>query len=296
MDYFKPSLAKRANERIYSGPSPRKGEVAIAHVVQTRAVLQEESALFAKRTKTGRIRYRLADDYETHFDLPVRTSGEPLTTQEVLDQFIKAEPFPFGDDTGPRFSSLFHKDLWRVAERWASEVALADPEIRANLERIAEETSEEIWERKYIRRKSTWLRKQDLSNYLDSELWDNLEYEIEGLVNEDRYEAITEHDSPLTREEIILCRNNFVRCIFAGERDVWDYIPGFATGHVEDEEGNRAVAIVLCTGFSFSGLKLSVEGLFPDERDALAHLRKGGWIKDPTQLKRWQVTTIHLPS
>lgn len=78
------------------------------------AVLQESTGLHAKRDKLGRIRYRLVDDYGTVFDLPVRSSREALTIDEIIDQFVKAEPSAYDPSLVPTWESRFYK---KIAQR-----------------------------------------------------------------------------------------------------------------------------------------------------------------------------------
>ncbi|HRO98102.1 MAG TPA: hypothetical protein PLN54_01550 [Flavobacteriales bacterium] len=115
MDYFAKPISR--NDRAFHNlhlPHLHKGEVEIARITNMAAVLQESIGLHAKRDKLGRIRYRLADEYHTVFDLPIRSSRDPLTIDEIIDQFVKSEPSAYDPALVPSWESRFYR---KIAQR-----------------------------------------------------------------------------------------------------------------------------------------------------------------------------------
>lgn len=56
-----------------------------------------------------------------------------------------------------------------------------------------------------------------------------------------------------------------------------DAIPAYCLAEVEDDEGNTGIALILCTGYSFSGVNIWVEDVFDTEAEAYAYLGENGW-------------------
>ena len=112
MDYFKqrPTRTKRA-ECAQRHPRTRAGEVEVARITHMAAVHRESVRLLARRDKQGRIRYRMADDYDVFYDLPIRSSRDALTLDEVVDQFVKSDPPAYDAELVPCWESKFHPRL-----------------------------------------------------------------------------------------------------------------------------------------------------------------------------------------
>jgi hypothetical protein len=59
-----------------------------------------------------------------------------------------------------------------------------------------------------------------------------------------------------------------------------DVACGYCFAKVVDEQGNTGIAVIFCTGYSFSDLKYWVFDLFKTKEDALAYLNANGWTSD----------------
>lgn len=116
MNYFKDLIEGRdPRYDAFMGSTLRKGEVVIAKMANHNAVLGESLLLVARSTTQGRIRYRLVDEYDTFFELPITSSTEPLTANEVLAMFTRCEPVAYDVELGPYFSSRFYMQLHKRA-------------------------------------------------------------------------------------------------------------------------------------------------------------------------------------
>jgi hypothetical protein len=109
MDYFKHLLTpKERDDDARYLPRLRSGEVEVARITNMAAVLRESIRLLARRNKQGRIRYRMADDYDVFYDLPIRSSRDALTLDEVIDQFVRTDPPAYDAVLVPFWESKFH--------------------------------------------------------------------------------------------------------------------------------------------------------------------------------------------
>ena len=63
--------------------------------------------------------------------------------------------------------------------------------------------------------------------------------------------------------------------LLSGDADA-DVIPGYSLDEVTDTEGNRGIALILCTGYSFSGLRIWVKEVFDTREAAMAYLEENG--------------------
>lgn len=130
MDYFANPISRKDRAfHKHHFPHLRDGEVEIARITNMAAVLQESTGLHAKRDKLGRIRYRLANEYHTVFDLPIRSSRDPLTIDEIIDQFVKSQPSAYDPALVPSWESRFYKKIaQRAYERDLIVVGLRMPD------------------------------------------------------------------------------------------------------------------------------------------------------------------------
>lgn len=92
-------------------PDAREGEVEIARLAYTKTVHCEVTSIRARRTKTGRVRYRVVDEYETHFVSPFVQTKEPLTLARLIELI--------DGTSGSSFTGLYFGDLeFRVKNDW----------------------------------------------------------------------------------------------------------------------------------------------------------------------------------
>jgi len=116
----------------------------------------------------------------------------------------------------------------------------------------------------------TWVRKDDLPEVDPAELAES------GLIeDEDRCEALADGAVP-TEKEIKLFHDNWLESALHGEGDA-DFIPAYAISIVNDGKGNEGVALLLRTGYSFSGITTRLEGIFSTPAEAIAHMEEDGW-------------------
>ena len=59
-----------------------------------------------------------------------------------------------------------------------------------------------------------------------------------------------------------------------------DVTTGYSFVEVVDGEDNVGIAVFLCSGYSFSGLDISVLDVFDTREDALAYLNENGWTAE----------------
>ena len=127
-------------------PGYLPGEVEIARIC-LQSTTSDVISLRARPTTTGRIAYRVVDEYDETFTLPIEESEEPLTLAELVHQLdegtmdnpefpegglslgynnLNAESMDFEDlRIFTSISSAFYEDLWghceQVFEDWVSE-------------------------------------------------------------------------------------------------------------------------------------------------------------------------------
>jgi hypothetical protein len=59
-----------------------------------------------------------------------------------------------------------------------------------------------------------------------------------------------------------------------------DQTTGYSFVEVADDEGNAGIALFLCSGYSYSGLEITLLDVFDTREDALAYLNKNGWTRN----------------
>ena len=142
------------------------------------------------------------------------------------------------------------------------------PEAIKSLTAVAAEQIDELWEQFY--ECGTWVRHNDLPEV------DPWELSVSGLIeNEKRCEALGDGAKP-TKKEIKIYHDWWLESALQGDGDC-DYIPAYALTLVKDDHGNEGVALLLRTGYSFSGITTWLEGIFDSSEDATTHMKKGGW-------------------
>ena len=142
------------------------------------------------------------------------------------------------------------------------------PEAIASLTAVANENLDKLWDDFFAC--GTWVQQDDLPEVDPAELAES------GLIeDEERCEALAEGAEP-TEQEIKLFHDNWLESALEGEGDA-DFIPAYAMSIVTDAKGNEGVALILRTGYSFSGVTTCLEGIFDSSEEATAHMEKGGW-------------------
>jgi hypothetical protein len=133
---------------------------------------------------------------------------------------------------------------------------------------VAKENLDELWDEFFAC--GTWIQHDDLPEVDPGELAES------GLIeDEERCQALAEGAEP-TEQEIKLFHDNWLESALEGEGDA-DFIPAYALSIVKDAKGNEGVALLLRTGYSFSGITTWLEGVFDTSEDATAHMEKEGW-------------------
>lgn len=117
------NLLQEHHPRMRGGedlPDLKPGEVEIARLVLLDSVHGEVTSLRARRLTDGELAYIMVDEYGTDFKLPIPLSSDPLTVDEVLDQFRDSDPSPMDTDCSIGLRSVFYSDLEEPALRLAN--------------------------------------------------------------------------------------------------------------------------------------------------------------------------------
>ena len=142
------------------------------------------------------------------------------------------------------------------------------PEAIESLTSVANGQLDALWEEFF--ECGTWVHRDDLPDVDPYELAES------GLIeNKKRCEALGNGAKP-TKKEIKIYHDWWLESALEGDCDA-DDIPAYAISIVEDPKGNKGVALLLRTGYSFSGVTTSLEGIFDSSEDATSHMRNGGW-------------------
>ena len=93
-------------------PDLEDGEVEIARLSLTSSVHGEVTSLRARRSPDGaQILLRMADEYETDYDLPFENADTALSDEDVARLFLEAEPCPAETSCELEMQSYFHPRL-----------------------------------------------------------------------------------------------------------------------------------------------------------------------------------------
>ena len=142
------------------------------------------------------------------------------------------------------------------------------PEAIQSLTAVAKENLDKLWDEFFAC--GTWVQHDDLPEVDPAEL-----AESSVIEDQDRRDALAEGAEP-TEKEIKLFHDNWLESALEGEGDA-DFIPAYAMSTVADAKGNEGIALLLRTGYSFSGITTWLEGIFDSSEGATAHMEKGGW-------------------
>jgi hypothetical protein len=143
-------------------------------------------------------------------------------------------------------------------------------EIRERLLEIASEDAENL----YDGAEGLWVSKDRVPS--DPSEFSDEEYQT--LFSPERLEEISAGQQ-INEAELLALRDARLEKLLdpCGDADV---TPGYCLAEVVDDEDNTGIALILCTGYSFSGLNISVLDVFETREDALAYLNENGWIRD----------------
>ena len=107
--------ARRGGEDL---PDLDEGEVEIARLTLVNAVHGEVTSLRARPAHDAAgILLRMVDEYLTNFNLPTDHIAKPLSTEDVLGYFRKADPSPTDTTCEIALQSFFYPDLDQLAEQ-----------------------------------------------------------------------------------------------------------------------------------------------------------------------------------
>ena len=99
-------------------PDLEEGEVEIARLSLSGSVHGEVTSLRARRSPDGdKILLRMADEYETEYDLPFENTDASLSDEDVARLFLEAEPCPAETSCEIEVQSYFHPRLSELVER-----------------------------------------------------------------------------------------------------------------------------------------------------------------------------------
>jgi hypothetical protein len=117
-----------------------------------------------------------------------------------------------------------------------------------------------------------WVTKDDLP----SDPSEFTQRELETAFSPQRIDKVLD-GQPATQAELQALREVRLQNILSGDCDA-DAIPGYCLAEVADAEGNTGIALILCTGYSFSGLSIWVAEIFETREAAKAYLEENGWV------------------
>jgi hypothetical protein len=143
-------------------------------------------------------------------------------------------------------------------------------EIRERLLEIANEEAENLFEGS----EGLWVSKDELPESPS----DLSQDEYERFFTPERLEKINAGQE-ITEDEFLALRKARLERLLDPETDA-DVTTGYSFVEVADDEGNAGIAVYLCSGYSFSGLDVSVLDVFDTREDALAYLNENGWTSD----------------
>ena len=146
------------------------------------------------------------------------------------------------------------------------------PEARENLFEIATQKVKELFDQTEGA-EGVWVTEDDLP----SDASQFTEEEYEAVLSPERV-ADALDELPLTEAELEALREHRLERILLGDYIDADTIPGYCLADVADEDGNSGIALIVCTGYAFSGLDIGVNGIFETREAAKAYMEEKGWI------------------
>ena len=144
------------------------------------------------------------------------------------------------------------------------------PETRASLFEIAEENAEELYEQ--YGAEGTCVPKED---DLPSDPEEFTQRELKQVFSPQRLDDVL-NGQPATEVELQALRQVRLDSISMTDCDA-DAIPDYCIAEVANEDGNSGIALILCTGYSFSGLNIWVDEIFDTREAAKAYAKERGW-------------------
>ena len=142
-------------------------------------------------------------------------------------------------------------------------------EIKEWLREIANEDAEDLYE--IYGAEGLWAPKGDLPS--DPSQYSEQEYE---KVFGPKGAADFQKGHPLSEVELDALREHRLDEIWLDSAHA-DAIPLYCLAEVTDDDDNSGIALILCTGYSFSGLNIWVHGIFDTREAAKAYLEENGW-------------------
>jgi hypothetical protein len=143
-------------------------------------------------------------------------------------------------------------------------------EIRNRLLEIATEEADNLFEGS----EGLWVHK----DALPTDPSDLSEKEYETFFTPERLEELNSGQQ-VTEDEFLALREARLERLLDSCTDA-DNTTGYSFVEVVDDEGHAGIAIFLCSGYSYSGLEISVLDVFDTREDALAYLNENGWTRN----------------
>ena len=154
-----------------------------------------------------------------------------------------------------------------IAEDSPSQKLNMTDETRERLLEIATEEADNLFEGA----EGLWVSKGELPESPS----DLSEDEYERFFTPERLEEI-DAGQQITEDEFLALREARLQRLLDSSTDA-DVTTGYSFVEVVDDEDNVGIAVFLCSGYSFSGLDISVLDVFDTREDALAYLNENGW-------------------
>ena len=142
-------------------------------------------------------------------------------------------------------------------------------EVKEWLLEIANEDAEDLYETYGV--EGLWVPKGDLPS--DRAKYSEQEYE---KVFGPERAADFQKGHPISEAEFDALREYRSAGTRLGSAHA-DAIPAYCLAEVTDDDDNSGIALILCTGDSFSGLNVWVRGIFDTREAAKAYLEENGW-------------------
>ena len=143
------------------------------------------------------------------------------------------------------------------------------PEIKEWLLEIANEDAQDLYET--YGAEGLWVTKDDLPS--DPSQYSEQEYD---KVFGPERAADFQKGHPLSEAELDALREHRLDEIWLGSAHS-DAIPAYCLAEVTDDDDNSGIALILCTGDSFSELTIWVDDVFETKAAALNYLQEHGW-------------------
>jgi hypothetical protein len=124
----------------------------------------------------------------------------------------------------------------------------------------------------------TWVHKDNVPDKYSMSRWKWL---LKDSVTNERWATIQSWDDfldwdDLTDEEYDLFSDLFMKTVLVEEIDAADFVPGYGIFKIKDNKRHTGYALILVTGYAFSGIEYNLDGIFCSIKAVQDYMSKGG--------------------